>query len=202
VTYVATMNHKLPDSAEESPQPLHPELEAQHGTAYVGMLVFLGSWAVMFISFFFAFLLYRVRATPWPPPSVAAVPLWLPGVSTAVILASSVVLDRGAAQELMPPLVMTLVLALVFVGLQTALWFTVANEGVTLQTDHFAGHFYILTIFHALHVLVGLGLVTSMLPKALKGPNPSLAISMRLTCMFWHFVGVAWLMIFLLLFIL
>ena len=202
------MTDELTDRPEEAPRPLHPDLQAQHGTAYVGMLIFLGSWAVMFVSFFFAFLLYRVRATPWPPPSVEAVPLWLPSLSTAVIVASSVVLERahramlrGASVQLQGPLLIALLLATVFIGLQVALWFTVAGQGVTLQSGHFAGHFYLMTVFHALHVLVGFGLVASMLPKAKRGPNPGLAVTMRLTSMFWHFVGVAWAMIFLLLFI-
>ena len=53
---------------------LHPEIASQHQTAYIGMVIFLGSWAVMFAGLFFAFAMHRVNAAHWPPASLQSVP--------------------------------------------------------------------------------------------------------------------------------
>ena len=37
-------------------------------TAYIGMVIFLGAWAMMFGALFFAYGMVRARAMCWPPP--------------------------------------------------------------------------------------------------------------------------------------
>ncbi len=190
-------------------QVLHPQLQEQEKTAYIAMVIFLGSWAVMFAGLFFGFSMHRVNAVVWPPPEFAGLPLWIPFVSSVLLIISSVTLQRfangvrsGHAAEAMPQLKWTIVFAGLFIVLQTSLWALLISDGVIPKTGKFAGHFYLLTTFHALHVLVGLGLLARLMFLSSAGPSPRLATTARLTTMFWHFVGVAWLAIALLLFVL
>src|SRR5256885_14099200 len=53
------------------------------------MIIFLGSWPMMFAALFFAYAVVRLRAPMWPPPDQPALPILVPGLNTAVIAASS-----------------------------------------------------------------------------------------------------------------
>src|SRR3989442_1964762 len=53
------------------------------------MIIFLGSWAMMFAALFFAYAVVRLRAPMWPPPDQPALPILIPGLNTVVIAGSS-----------------------------------------------------------------------------------------------------------------
>lgn len=189
---------------------LHPEIASQHQTAYIGMVIFLGSWAVMFAGLFFAFTMHRVNASHWPPASLSSVPFGLPVASTVLIALSSLALSRYgalvASRESAPLLrrwlLRTVALGVTFCGVQSFMWYGVHSSGLLPSSGHFVGHLYLMTGFHALHVVVGVGLLLRLIPITDAGPSPRLATNARLVSMFWHFVGVAWFLIFLLLFVL
>ena len=191
-------------------RPLHSNIEAQQQTAYIGMVIFLGSWAVVFAGLFFAFVMHRVTAVQWPPASLMSIPFGLPVASTALIVLSSLTLSRygkaiaGSTGPQVPRtwLYRTIALGVTFCGVQTVMWYGAIASGLAPKTGHFAGHMYLMTAFHALHVLVGLILLARLIPIADAGSSPRLVLNTRLTAMFWHFVGVAWVLIFLLLFVL
>src|SRR5262245_23024964 len=74
----------------------------QATTGYLGMVVFLGSWAMMFAAVFFVYAVLRLRAPSWPPYGAARLPLGLPAVNTLVMLGSSLALHqalRGLRRE-------------------------------------------------------------------------------------------------------
>src|SRR5688500_3182470 len=75
--------------------PYPPPRARQEWTAYLGMVLFLGSWAMMFGSLFFAYGMVRARSNAWPPPDLPVLPLGLPGINTAVLGASSAILQLG-----------------------------------------------------------------------------------------------------------
>jgi cytochrome c oxidase subunit 3 len=196
-------------SQDAAVHTLHPEIASQHQTAYIGMVIFLGSWAVMFAGLFFAFAMHRVNAAHWPPASLQSVPFGLPVASTVLIALSSMALARygrlvsaGQPQEQRRWLLRTIALGVTFCGVQGFLWYGVHTSGLIPSSGHFVGHLYLMTGFHGLHVLVGVGLLLRLIPITDAGPSPRLATNARLVSMFWHFVGVAWFLIFLLLFVL
>ena len=190
-------------------RPLQSNIEAQQQTAYIGMVIFLGSWAVVFAGLFFAFGMHRVTAAQWPPANLASVPFGLPVASTTLIVLSSLALMRyerlvssGVLHAPRAWLFRAIALGLTFFAVQAVMWFGVHAAGLAPRSGHFVGHLYLLTGFHALHVLVGLALMARLVPITGAGPSPRLTLNARLTAMFWHFVGVAWVLIFLLLFVL
>jgi cytochrome c oxidase subunit III len=180
--------------------PYPPPRARQEWTAYLGMVIFLGSWAMMFGSLFFAYGMVRARATEWPPSDLPELPLLLPGINTAVLAASSASLQlavhwlrRGKMALVGPALATTLVLGAVFLGLQTVTWRSLLDEGLAPSGGPYPSVFYALTCFHAIHVLVGIGALGWLCWGAFAGKySAARFLPVRLWALYWHFVGVVW----------
>jgi len=178
-------------------------------TAWLGMAVFLGSWAMMFASLFFAYGVLRLRQPGWPPPGAPPLPQLLPAVNTGVLALNALALQRalGAARRgekahLVEALVAGLLLGGVFVAFQVILWTALFRSGLALEDGSMAAVVYGLTGFHALHVLAGLVGLGVLLPAVLRGTlNAARNNRLRLWVMYWHFVGVVWLLMYLLIFV-
>ena len=166
-------------------------------TSYVGMVIFLGSWAMMFAALFFAYAVVRIRAPMWPPPDQPALPILVPGLNTAVIAASSAVVALAVrAHALGRPRRASIGLALgaalgaLFLALQAVVWVGLWRAGLVPSGGPYPSVFYALTAFHALHVLVGLAALGMLaIGRPSRGATRS---AVRLWGMFWHFVGVVW----------
>ena len=181
----------------------------KENTATIGMLIFLGSWAMMFAACFYAYTLLRVSSGGWPPDGMPALPKTLPAINTLILLASSFSLYRALAaarsnqqQALVRWLSATPLLGFAFTGLQILLWNQMTGQGLTHQTGSYGSAFYFLTAFHALHVVVGLGMLLSTLPKAYRGVYTADSHQgLKMVAMFWHFVDLIWILMFLFVFI-
>jgi cytochrome c oxidase subunit 3 len=184
--------------------PYRPRRAHEEGTGLVGMIVFLASWAMMFAALFFAYGVVRLRAPIWPPLDQPRLPTALAGLNTLVLASSSVALQlallavrRGRVKVLAPLLSGSSVLGLGFLGLQTNAWVSVWRAGMTASTGPYASVFYGLTWFHALHVLVGVvALVTLAVRAAAGGLSAPRHQPLRLWTIYWHFVGVVWVILF------
>ena len=205
MTHAVPMAHTTPlASVPTNQEPVH---KVDSGTKFVGLVMFLGSWAVMFASLFFSFATFRVHThSAWPPAALTDVPLWMPSLSTVLIFLSSVALEMARRRAFAGDFVaakqrvkLTFILAVAFVAMQTWLWQVMWAKGVTLSSEQFASYFYVLTVFHALHIVVGLGLL-AYFSRLLSGASPAGArVPARLITVFWHFVGVVWGLLFVLL---
>src|SRR5262245_6522699 len=161
---------KMAAAAQSAPIAILRPRAKQDFTASLGMIVFLASWAMMFSALFFAYAFVRSRSVVWPPPGAPALPIALPAVNTFVMLASSLTfaralaeLARGRRRALTAWVAATLVLGLVFVSLQAVVWRTVARAGLSVASGIYGSAFYVMTAFHGLHVVVGLGILCWML---------------------------------------
>jgi cytochrome c oxidase subunit III len=179
-------------------------------TALLGMIFFLGSWAMMFASLFFAYGLVRSRAAVWPPGDLPALPLFLPGIATLVIALSSAAMqlavhavrDRREGRA-GPLLVLTLLLGAGFVGLQAILWSGLYAAGLRPQEGPYASVFWGLTGIHAAHVGVGLLALAWLAFRTFRGAFTAARFApLRLWAMYWHFVGIVWLIVYLIVFVL
>lgn len=185
------------------------ELEERRSLGYLGMIIFLGSWMMMFGALFFSYAVLRFGAAAWPPPGTEPLPLLLPGISTAVLLISSFTLHRGLgavrsgdANGFVPWLFATIVLGLIFIALQIGVWSWLWDHGFRQSSGRFGSIFYLLTVFHFLHVLVGLGLLMWLVPPALRRTiTAPRSVPVRLIGMFWHFVDVVWIAIYISLYV-
>lgn len=177
-------------------------------TAYLGLVLFLGSWAMMFAALFFAYAAVRIHAGEWPPVDAPRLPLLLPGINTLVIGAGSVALQKalaaartGRTERIRPAVGAALLLGVAFLSLQGALWLGVWRAGLRIDDGPYPSVFWALTVFHALHVLVGLGGLSWVCVKA-RAFGPARHVGLRLWTAYWHFVGAVWLVMYLTVFVL
>ncbi len=177
-------------------------------TAWLGMVLFLGSGAMLFASLFFAYGVLRLRHPVWPPAGLPAFPKLLPLVNTAVLGLNAVALrralraeKRGVRTEVLVRLGEGLFWGSLFLGLQAVLWTSLLHRGLSLDDGALAAVLYGLTGVHALHLVIGLGALAALLP-AMAGRNWDPRSSrLRLLVMYFHFTFLAWLAMYLLLFV-
>jgi heme/copper-type cytochrome/quinol oxidase subunit 3 len=169
--------------------------------AYAGMVIFLGSWTMLFGALFFSYAVLRVSAPIWPPPRFERLPLVLPGIATLLLLASSGTLALALARlrsgqlaRCRNELLCTIALGVAFGALQCKVWVHLWKGGLHLGSGAHGGTFYVLTGFHFIHVLVGLGLLGRLIaPLVRRVPVAPARVPAALTAMFWHFAGAVWL---------
>lgn len=186
------------------PEALAEDIPEERSLGYAGMVIFLGSWAMMFGALFFSYAVLRISAVVWPAPGLPRLPLGLPALGTLLLLGSSWTLKLalaaarcGRLERCRRDLLRTIALGVAFVALQCKVWAGVWNGGLHLDSGAYGGMFYLLTVFHALHVLVGLGLLTRWLaPLLRRAPIAPARVPAALAAMFWHFVGAVWLTMF------
>jgi cytochrome c oxidase subunit 3 len=168
------------------------------------MILTLVSFSMMFMGLFYSYGLLRIRAVAWPPPGVPEAPVLVPSIITVLMFGSSIALE-AARKKLTANQVdgfrrlamVAIVLGTLFIGLQATVWVELWDAGLTLAIGPYASIFYFLTIFHALHVLAGLGILLWMYVSAPRACHPEIRASKaQMASMFWHFVGAVWLVIF------
>jgi cytochrome c oxidase subunit 3 len=173
-------------------------------TAWLGMVIALVAWTMMFASLFLVMGYLRARAPEWPPKGSPRLPLGLPAFNTVVLLASSVALTLGVrrirggdTKGLARWLRITFALGALFVGLQLSHWMSMWAEGLQLVGGQYGATFYALTVFHAFHVLSGLAVLAWLLRGTAAGRwDESTHSPVRLGAMFWHFVDGVWVLMF------
>jgi cytochrome c oxidase subunit 3 len=182
-------------------RPLHARDEA---TARVGMLLFLGSWAMMFAGLFFALGVVRWRSPTWPPAEVGPLPIGWAAANTVLLVSSSVALElalqavrRARLRWMATALRAGFVLGLMFLASQVVLFGRMASLGVRWDAGAFGGAVFGLCGFHALHAGVGLVGVGLLLVVASRGGiQPARHLRLQLWTQYWHFVGLVWLVLF------
>lgn len=184
--------------------PLRARPSQAQRTARVGMIVFVSGWTMMFGALLVTYLLLRQHAEAWPPSGLPALERSLPTIATCVLLASSASLQlgltaiRGArAAALRSYLVTTLLLGVGFLTLQIISWVHMLHRGLVANGSLYAACFYGLTAFHALHVVVGLGGLASLWPRAARGAFSAREhTAVASWTAYWHFVGAVWVIFF------
>lgn len=189
-------------------QPPSRPWRHQEITAFVGMVVFLGAWAMMFAALFFSYFEIRVQAMSWPPPGENALPLVLPALNTVLLVATSAFLwvsyrsaRRTAVGAYRPwtsrGLLLALLLGSAFLTLQLTMWRRLYLGGLRPDSGIFGSVFYTLTVFHALHVFVGLVALLVLWLRARHGRyHDEHNTALRLWGMYFHFVDVVWVLMF------
>lgn len=170
------------------------------------MWLFLTALAVLFAAALLVVIVVRLQSDGWPdelPPLPTT--LW---ISTGILLASAVSMQwsliairSGRHRSCVAALVTTLLLAIVFLVLQTMAWFewtsSLDQAGVLIATNQLAqSTFLVLTGLHAAHIIGGLiplGLICWY--AIIRSYSSQDHVAIRDTAMYWHFLDVVWILL-------
>jgi heme/copper-type cytochrome/quinol oxidase subunit 3 len=176
------------------------------GNARMAMVLALIVSTMLFSGMIGALIVLRGAVEVWPPAGTPPLPVQFT-VNTFVIVASSVLLvvahvaqRRGNLKLAKAGLLGTTACGVAFLLLQWSTWHDLIASRFLPKTNNYGGNFYLLTGTHFAHVVAGLLLLLYATTKAVRGtPARRLSTAMDLAAMGWHFVDVAWLVIFALL---
>lgn len=87
----------------------------------------------------------------------------------------------------------------VFLLLKGFEWYGKLSQGITLGTNAFFMHYYVMTGVHVLHVIIGL-IFLAVMRRELTGAAPRVQL-MEVGATYWHMVDFLWFLIFALLYL-
>jgi cytochrome c oxidase subunit 3/cytochrome o ubiquinol oxidase subunit 3 len=169
---------------------------------HVGMICLIVAEGSMFTIFVVAYLFYLGKSTHGPTPREA---LSTPVFGTVCLLSSSGTiawavraLVRGRTRAFDAAWGATVALGAIFlVGTAREWTRLVRDQHLTLATNLFGTTYYSLVGLHALHVTVGLLLLTTVLIFALRGRvRPRHVEPVEALALYWHFVDGVWVVVF------
>jgi len=193
----------------------------QHEAATLGMWLFLCTEVLFFGGLFAAYLLYRV----WYPETFGdasrTLDIVLGTANTMVLITSSLTMAMavrsaalGERRALLVFLVLTMVLGAVFLGVKGVEYHEkFVEHHVPGPGFHFEGTaperaqlffslYFAMTGLHALHMVIGLGLLAVMLVMAWRGAfSPRWHTPVEVSGLYWHFVDIIWIFLFPLLYL-
>ena len=211
-------------TADQHPMLQHhfDSLEQQLDASTFGMWVFLATEVLFFGGMFMAYTLYRM----WYPDAWTAashhLDIGLGAFNTAVLIASSLTMalavhaaqtgNRGA-QVLF--ITLTMLLGLTFLGVKVIEYsdkfehhlvpgpnFLFDDPRYARGAQVFFSVYFAMTGMHALHMVIGAGLLTWLLVGALRGRFTRVWYTpVELVGLYWHFVVIVWIFLFPLLYL-
>jgi cytochrome c oxidase subunit III len=196
-------------------------LGQQTEAATLGMWVFLVTEVLFFGGLF---VTYAVYLSLYPAAFGAAsheLDILLGGINTAVLITSSLTMalavhaaQLGQRRLLMIFLVVTMVLGTVFLGIKAVEYYHKFAEhhvpGPTFQFERehqrhaqiFFSLYFIMTGLHAIHMIIGIGVLLVMWIWAWRGRiTADYAGPIEISGLYWHFVDIVWIFLFPLLYL-
>ena len=194
----------LPHGGDHHHWPPAANQSSRVDSTTLGMLLFIGSEAMLFGSFFAAYFFVRVVNPSAPahwPPAPFHFPIFVAGVNTVILVTSSFTMHcalqsikRGNRAGLKAGLVSTIALGLAFLLTQGIEY---AHVGFNTGDGAFASAFFGLTGLHGAHVFIGLTLLTVAAVRAFRGHyTPEHHHGVELPGIYWHFVDVMWIVVY------
>jgi cytochrome c oxidase subunit 3 len=172
--------------------------EAAKSGIWVGIFTITMSFA----AFTSALFVREGAATDW---THIALPPILYGNSLALLLSSATLqkarraivavpaLEADAIRAGLGWLTATLALGLVFIAGQYEAWRQLAAQGLYLATNPNSSFYYVLTAMHGLHVFAGIAALLFVMSRLAVRHRAFRRSTFEATATYWHFMGVLWL---------
>lgn len=179
----------------------HPQPDTSK--TMLGFWVYLMTDCVLFATLFATFAVLR-NATAGGPSGSELFSLPFVLLETIILLVSSLTVGLGllAARSGKKPrslayLFITILLGILFLGLELSEFAKLVQEGHGWQRSAFLSAFFTLVGTHGLHITAGLIWMVTLVVQILRNGISSVNLH-RLTmmAMFWHFLDVVWIFIF------
>jgi heme/copper-type cytochrome/quinol oxidase subunit 3 len=172
----------------------------------LGMWIFLASEVMLFAGFIGSFVNLRAANLVMMTEAAGLLNRPLGALNTFILITSSLTMalavaaiNRGDRAKLKLFLMLTIVLALAFMGVKAVEYGQKFSHHYTPHTNLFFSFYFIMTGIHAFHVLVGVIILSVLLGKA-KSPSLDPLVVMNVG-LYWHFVDVVWIFLFPLLYL-
>jgi cytochrome c oxidase subunit III len=208
-------------------------MEQQREAGTLGMWVFLVTEIMFFGGMFFAYTLYRWSFPLEFASASNHLDLTLGTINTIVLILSSFTMAMavyssqiGKNRNLVLFLVLTIVLGLTFLGIKAVEYYDKYEDRLipgqlipgrpfdpgtvhllpganSTKVEMFYWIYFAMTGMHAIHMIVGVGLMSVLLFFAWKGRyGPEYHSPVEISGLYWHFVDLIWIFLFPLLYLL
>lgn len=171
-------------------------LEAAPSPARTGVWVGIAAITMSFTAYTSALIVRQGSGGDWQHVALPKI-LFL---NTLLLLASSGTLEtarrRVAAGRAGAWVAGTLALGLAFLVGQFVAWRQLAAAGLYLSSNPASDFFYVFTALHALHLLGGVAALGYLFARLRTAPERA---PMGAVALYWHFMGVLWLYLLLIL---
>jgi cytochrome c oxidase subunit III len=198
------------------------DLEQQHEASWIGMWVFLATEVMFFGGMILGYTYYRSLYSQGFAAASNHLDVLLGSINTAVLICSSLSMalavhgaESGNNRGVVRSLLLTIVLGSVFLGIKFFEYYhkfeehlipggAFAFEGpLARPAEIFFSFYFAMTGMHALHMVIGIGLLSVLAWQARRGRfAPSYYTPVELTGLYWHFVDIVWIFLFPLLYLL
>nr|WRQ18178.1 cytochrome c oxidase subunit 3 [Igerna tenuicaula] len=175
----------------------------------IGMIMFIASEIMFFLSFFWAFLHSSLSPNVeigmlWPPKNIKVFnPMNIPMLNTMILLSSGMsmtwahnaMLNKNYSQ-LIQSMVITITLGIYFSTLQ---FYEYLMSSFSLSDSIYGSTFFMSTGFHGIHVMIGtVFIIVSTMRVMCLHMSKTHHIGFEASAWYWHFVDVIWLFLYML----
>ncbi|MGA3098706.1 MAG: cytochrome c oxidase subunit 3 family protein [Bryobacteraceae bacterium] len=194
----------------------------QKDASGLGMWIFLITEIMFFGGLFLVYIVYRSKYPDVFGAASRSLNATIGAINTAVLLCSSFTMvlavragQLGRRKAIIVFLILTLILGFVFLGVKAYEWNekfqehhipgpSFLMEGVAEQghAQLFFSLYFAMTGLHALHMVIGAGLLSVLLWQAWRGKfSAAYYTPIDMVGLYWHFVDIIWIYLFPLLYL-
>ena len=197
------------------------DYEQQQEASTMGMWLFLATEILFFGGLFLGYTVYRGMYPAAYGEASRHLDIVLGTINTAVLLCSSLTMamaiheaQLGNRRMVILFLIITMILGATFLGIkfyeyhQKYVEHLIPGAGFIWEgpdethASLFFIFYFVMTGMHALHMIIGLGVMTVMLVLTARGKFNSIYYSpLELGGLYWHFVDIVWVFLFPLLYL-
>ncbi len=215
------MSQDIPSEATAMPEEQAPETHEESHEEHrddigskMGMWLFLFTEVLLFGGLFIAYMIYRIQFTEHFHIAAKELDIGIGTINTMVLLTSSLTmalsiaaLQRNKRWLSLTFLFTTIAFALLFMVNKFFEWSAKFHHGIYPGSEELAnkpngeiifyGLYYSMTGLHALHVIVGVVLLTFMVVFVLRrSVNQENYIKLENSGLYWHLVDLIWIFLF------
>ncbi len=191
------------------------DAEQQHEANTLGMWGFLATEVLFLGALFAAFYIYRASYADTFKVAAHHLYMSIGTINTVVLLTSSLTValavhagEHGQRRPMVRFMLATLALGVLFLGFKAVEYFLDYREQLVPafnfvwegdnpgRAQLFFVFYFIMTLVHALHMIIGIAVLARLTWRAQRGLYDLESTPVELFGLYWHFVDVVWIFLF------